>query len=151
MIRLTLTLCALLACSQSFAAKSYGNLKLPSSAVTSIYDADTFTITVPGWPAVAGERISVRINGIDAPEMKSKCKTADAKSRERRMAQKAKQFTVGALRQTKELELRNIKRGKYFRLLADVYVDGHNLAAYLIEKGQARPYHGGKRKDWCKG
>jgi micrococcal nuclease len=40
-------------------------------------------------------------------------------------------------------------RGKYFRILADVYVDGENLTDLLISAGHARPYDGGKREGWC--
>lgn len=61
----------------------------------------------------------------------------------------AKQFTVKALRSGKVIELQNIQRGKYFRLLADVYIDGNSLAKGLIASGHARPYNGGKRLGWC--
>jgi endonuclease YncB( thermonuclease family) len=33
--------------------------------------------------------------------------------------------------------LKNIKRGKYFRLIADVYVDGVNLGEQLVRQGHA--------------
>ena len=56
-----------------------------------------------------------------------------------------------ALRSAKVIELRNIQRGKYFRILADVYVDGQNLADGLIRSGHARLYDGGKRLGWCDG
>ena len=43
-----------------------------------------------------------------------------------------------------------MQRGKYFRILADVYVDGISLADNLIKAGHARVYDGGKRLGWCK-
>ena len=43
-----------------------------------------------------------------------------------------------------------MQRGKYFRILADVYIDGKNLADDLIKAGHARSYDGGKRLGWCK-
>lgn len=46
------------------------------------------------------------------------------------------------------IELRNIQRSKYFRILADVYIDGVSLADNLIQSGHARPYDGGKRLGW---
>ena len=61
----------------------------------------------------------------------------------------AKQYAVQVVRAAKLVELRNIKRGKYFRLLADVYADGKNLAEGLIESGHAIAYDGGKRSAWC--
>ena len=115
---------------------------LTTGAVTSIYDADTFFVTIPEWPAITGERIGIRVEGIDAPELKSRCKNKTAKTRERKMGQTAKKHTVAKIRQGKVIELRDMKRGKFFRIVADVYVDGHSLAKYLISKGQARPYNG---------
>jgi len=111
--------------------------------VTSIYDADTFRANINSWPGIVGERIPIRILGIDAPEIKGKC------DQEKIKARTAKQFAVDKLRSAKTIELRNIQRGKYFRLLADVYVDNKNLADLLIQSGNARPYDGGTRKGWC--
>jgi endonuclease YncB( thermonuclease family) len=47
------------------------------------------------------------------------------------------------------LELRNIQRGKYFRIVAEVYVDGKSLTESLIAAGLGYRYHGGKKKAWC--
>ncbi len=119
----------------------YGNVTV--SEVTSIYDADTFRVTINSWPAVAGNRIAVRVKGIDAPEMKGKC------DKEKELAKKAKQTTVTILRAGKKVELRNLQRDKYFRLLADVYVDGKSLAAALKKAGLVYAYNGGTKKSWC--
>ena len=81
---------------------------------------------------------------MDAPEIRGKCEP------EKVLARNAKQYTVQALRSAKTIELRNIQRGKYFRILADVYVDGVSLADSLIKSGHARAYDGGKRLGWCK-
>jgi len=122
-------------------AKDYGNTIV--SEVTSIYDADTFRVTIKGWPKVSGERIPVRIKGIDAPEIRGKCQA------EKVAARKAKQFTVKELRSAKVIELKNMERGKYFRILANVYVDGKSLGDALISAGHARAYDGGTRGGWC--
>ena len=46
--------------------------------------------------------------------------------------------------------MRNLERGKYFRIVADVYVDGENLADILIDAGMAVRYGGGKKTfKWC--
>ena len=81
--------------------------------------------------------------GVDTPEIKGKCDL------EKRLAREAKQYTVQALRTAKIIELRNIQRGKYFRILANVFLDGNNLANSLIKSGHARLYDGGKRIGWC--
>lgn len=113
------------------------------SEVTSIYDADTFRANIAGWPHIVGKRMAIRINGVDAPEIKGKCQS------EKLAARKAKQHTVALLRGAKKIELKNIRRGKYFRLLADVYADGKSIAESLIHAGLARPYYGGTRGGWC--
>lgn len=113
------------------------------SEVTSIYDADTFRANIQGWPAIIGNRVPIRVNGVDAPELRGKCEA------EKRMAREAKQFTVAKLRAAREIRLESMDRGKYFRILADVYVDGQNLGEALILAGHARPYVGGKRRGWC--
>jgi len=121
---------------------SYGSVIV--SEITSIYDADTFRVNIKGWPGAVGQRMSVRVNGIDAPEIRGKCEE------EKKLARLAKQFTVQLLRSGKVIELRNIKRGKYFRLLADVYVDNVNLSDALIKTNYARLYDGGTKSNWCK-
>ena len=46
---------------------------------------------------------------------------------------------------------KNLERGKYFRIGADIYVDGENLAKVLVEAGMAVRYDGKtKMKAWCK-
>ena len=122
--------------------KQYGNVTV--SEVTSIYDGDTFRANIKEYPEIIGYRIGIRVNGIDTPEMRGKCQ------KEKDLARKAKQFSVAHLRSAKRIELRNMKRGKYFRIVADVYVDQQNLGDLLIKNSLAVPYDGGhKGKDWC--
>jgi endonuclease YncB( thermonuclease family) len=110
--------------------------------VTSIYDGDTFRCNLQGYPPIAGERIGIRINGIDTPEMR------DNRPKIKALARKAKQYTVQRLRKGKQIILRNMQRGKYFRVVADVYVDGSSLGQELISAGLAKPYDGGKKPKW---
>jgi len=54
------------------------------------------------------------------------------------------------LKDAETIDLKNIERGKYFRIVADVFVDGESLADELIEAGIAVPYDGGKKThNWC--
>ena len=62
---------------------------------------------------------------------------------------KAKQHAVSMLRSAETIELVNLRRDKYFRLLAEVSVDGKDLGYSLIENNLARSYDGGKKIDWC--
>ncbi len=128
---------------KSLSNKNYGSTVV--SKVTSIYDGDTFRANLVGYPEIVGYRIGIRVNGIDTPEMRGKCQ------KEKDLARKAKQFAVTKLRASKKIELRNMKRGKYFRIVADVYVDNRNLGTMLIENHLAVSYDGGhKAKDWCR-
>lgn len=121
--------------------KSFGNAT--ALEITSIYDGDTFRANIKGFPAVIGEHMSIRINGIDTPELRGKC------DKEKQLARLAKQFTVERLRAANSVVLKNIKRGKYFRLIADVYVDGVSLGEQLIKQGHAVKFIGMTKKTWC--
>ncbi len=113
------------------------------SDVVSVYDADTFRVNIEGWPALVGTNMPIRVNGVDAPEMRGKCES------EKQLAREAKAFTVAQLERAEIIELKNMRRGKYFRILADVFVDSKSLSFLLIHSGHARPYDGGTRGGWC--
>ncbi len=110
--------------------------------VVSVYDGDTFNVNIEGYPPIVGEDMSVRIAGIDTPEIRGT--TGYTKE----AAEKARLFTRHRLRRAKIIKLKNIRRGKYFRILADVYVDGENLGKELIRVGLAKRYDGGPRPTW---
>ncbi len=109
------------------------------------YDGDTITVDIPGVPSIIGEKMMVRVRGIDTPELRGKCQLEKDKART------AKRLVRAELRRAKKINLKRVGRGKYFRFIADVEYDGKNLAAVLIKNGLAVEYHGGKKKkDWCK-
>lgn len=110
--------------------------------ITSIYDGDTFRCNIKGYPGIVGERIGIRIYGIDTPEMRDKNPKIKA------LAQKAKQFAVSKLRGAKVIELRNMRRGKFFRIVAEVWVDGKDLGKMMIKEGLAKEYYGGTKVVW---
>lgn len=85
----------------------------------------------------------MRIAGIDTPELKGRCR------KEIELARLAKQKTVAMIRSAKIIELKRMRRDKYFRIDADVYVDGKSIAQALIKAGLAVPYQGGKKVTWC--
>jgi len=127
----------------AFAERTYGSVTI--AEVTSIYDGDTFRANIPDYPSIIGERMGIRINGVDTPEMRGKCE------QEKVLARKAKQYNIKALRNAKTIELRNMQRGKYFRIVADVYADGQSVGEGLVRQGLAVIYDGGRKvKDWCK-
>jgi endonuclease YncB( thermonuclease family) len=115
---------------------------LVCNQVVSVYDGDTFKCDIFCIPAIIGDDISIRINGIDTPEMK------DKRPEVKELAEKAKQFVTDRVMSAEVIELRNPQRGKYFRIVADVYIDGVNLADELIKAGMAKPYDGGTKEGW---
>jgi endonuclease YncB( thermonuclease family) len=49
------------------------------------------------------------------------------------------------LKDAEQVDLKNMARGKYFRIAAGVFVDGESLTDMLIEVGAAVRYDGGKK------
>ena len=122
---------------------SYGNIE--NVEFLHNYDGDTFTVDILDFPNIIGSKIEIRINGIDTPEMKGKCE------KEKEIALKAKIYLNSILKTAKNISLVNVKRDKYFRILADVYVDNIKVSDLLLEQNLAVPYDGGtKTTDWCK-
>jgi len=108
------------------------------------YDGDTFTVDIPNIPAILGDDINVRVLGIDTPEIKGHC------IKEKQLAQETKKYVHDILSNSSKINLKNIKRDKYFRILADVETSEGDLAKLLLDKGYAVEYNGGtKLKNWC--
>ena len=108
------------------------------------YDGDTCTVSLPpGIPALFGDHITVRLAGIDTPEMKGICEE------EKALARQAQALTQKLMVQAVKIELLEPRRDKYFRILAKVLADGQEVAQELVKAGLARPYDGGKKERWC--
>jgi micrococcal nuclease len=123
-------------------SKSFGNYE--GAVYLKNYDGDTVRFNLPGYPPIVGNDIRVRVNGIDTPEIKGKCE------KEKYEAQQARDMVTDILKDAKKITLNNMKRGKYFRIAADIIVDGESLADLLVEAGMAVKYDGGKKKKvWC--
>ena len=122
------------------ASKTYGTVVV--SQLVSVYDGDTFKVNIDGWPDIVGKKISIRIYGIDTPEIRG------TSGQVKELALKAKSLSKSRLESAQTITLRNMRRGKYFRIIADVYVDHVHLGELLIRRGLAKEYHGGKRPKW---
>lgn len=107
-----------------------------------MYDGDTFRCDIDGWPAIVGKNIGIRINGIDCPEIREKRPEIKA------LGLRAKDFSENKLLNAQMVTLENIQRGKYFRLVADVKIDGDDLGEMLIKEGLAKPYSGKEARQW---
>lgn len=107
--------------------------------VIKVYDGDTITIAsklpIRNSPIY---RFSVRLNGIDTPEMKTKDEN------EKEIAQKAKEHLSGLI-MNKMVELKKVKTEKYGRLLAEVYYKNIHVNANMIVNRYAVKYDGGTK------
>jgi micrococcal nuclease len=123
------------------AAPEYGTVTV--SKVISVYDGDTFRVDIDSLPPIVGKNIPIRLNGVDTPEIQGKCQY------EKDLALKARDFVRNKLANAKEIKLTKLQRGKYFRVVADVMVDGVSLEKELLENKLAYKYTGGKKSSWC--
>jgi endonuclease YncB( thermonuclease family) len=124
------------------AKPQYGTVTV--SKVISVYDGDTFRVNIDSLPPIVGRNIPIRVNGVDTPEIRGKCPY------EKNLALKARDFVRDKLANAKEIKLTNLQRGKYFRVVANVLVDGFSLEQELLDKELAYEYSGGKKLSWCK-
>lgn len=109
------------------------------------YDGDTLTVNIPGVHPLFGQKVSVRIAGIDTPEVKTKDQC------EKQAARVARQLVETTLKKAKSVDLLNVQRDKYFRILADVSADGILVKDILLKNNLAYAYDGGTKKhlNWC--
>ncbi len=115
-----------------------------SAKVIKVYDGDTFTVEAYPWPDITA-KASVRVDGVDTPEIRGKCEE------EKKKAIEAREFVKGLI-PGEVVQLENVKHGKYAgRVVAEVFLDGGvSLAEKIIQQGLGREYHGGKRARWCR-
>ena len=137
-----------ISCTPAFACEPE-SFTLSNNDVISVHDGDTFNVNIRNIPAIFGTNVPVRIVGIDTPELASKCSFPMERLSEVVKAKEAREFVKAMLSNAKEITLANVARDKYFRVLADVYVDGVSLSELLIENKLAFSYDGGTKRSWC--
>jgi len=106
--------------------KLYPDVKV--SRLLRVIDGDTFACDIEEHSAIAGKNISIRLRGINTPELRSK------NEEERKFANLEKQRLSDLLHNARTIELRNLGRDKYFRINADVYIDGEPLLPKLNQR-----------------
>lgn len=109
------------------------------------YDGDTLTFFIPNVHPLLGEKISVRVRGIDAAERKGK------RPCEKDRAFAAQELIGKTLETAKRIDLVNVDRDKYFRILADVEADGKFIKDILVDANLGYGYNGGTKQNvnWC--
>lgn len=84
-------------------------------------------------------KFSIRLGGIDAPEMRGKT------FGEKEIACKA-QAALNEKLLGKDVFLKNIEIEKYGRILCDVYLKQENISNWMISRRLAVPYSGGAKQ-----
>ena len=112
------------------------------AVVVRVIDGDSLVVNVPSFPPIVGHEIAVRIAGCDTPELR------DRRPEVRDMAQRAKALTAELAPVGSWVWLRDIRRDKYFRLLARVRTDSGDIGEALLRQGLAVPYNGGEKVAW---
>ena len=116
---------------------------LTPDALVSVYDGDTFKVDLAGVHPLFGDDVLIRISGIDTPEIRG------VEDRVKELGFEARDLAEKLLRGAERIELRNPQRGKYFRIVAEVYLDGESLAEKLKAAGLAKDYDGeGEKPEW---
>ena len=120
-------------------------IPISSGKVIKVYDGDTITIQFKlPYKDSPLYKISVRLNGLDCPELKTKNLI------EKQCSQIAKQ-KVSDLLLGQTVDFKNVSMEKYGRLLADVYFKGKSVNQWLLDNHLAVGYDGGTKKapdDW---
>ena len=87
--------------------------------------------------------VRVRIDGVDAPEMRSRC------AEERWLAVTARDYLTRRLL-NKDVTLLRVEYDKFGGRVRAELVDAEgSIARALLSAGLARPYHGEARGPWC--
>ena len=106
-------------------------------------DGDTFEARVNLWPGLE-ITTRVRLRGIDAPEMKSRCG-------EERVKAEAARDALCILLDQGDVGISQVTLDKYGgRVLAAASTWATpDISAALLDAGAVRPYSGGRREGWC--
>ena len=107
-----------------------------------VVDGDTFDVNVDLGFSVKLCKQRIRLVGIDTWESRTRNLEEKAKGLE------AKAFTKEKLENAKQIILISHGRGKYGRVLGEIFVKGHEKSVneLLKENGHAYEYDGGKKK-----
>jgi len=129
---------------------------IPNVTTVSCYDADTCRVDLPrsafndDWAyELFGHNIPIRVEGIDATEIRGKCQKEkdlafEARDFVRRLFDNAQTIKLTIDDDPKEV------RGKYFRIVGRLIADGVDISDLLTQQHLAVLYDGGtKTKDWC--
>ena len=114
--------------------------------VTRVLDGDTVEFEAKFLPPELGDKLKIRVLGVDTPEKAPRAKC----EKEAAAGLAATEYAKKAVNEAKKVQI-EIKEWDKFggRVLGDVIIDGKKLSEELIKKNLARPYFGEAKKSWC--
>jgi endonuclease YncB( thermonuclease family) len=121
------------------------NNKIFEAKVVKVYDGDTITVVF----MIFGDyyKFSIRMDGYDSPEMRSKNPDLVKKELEKKWAHKSRDFLAGMI-MNRVVLLKCKNFDKYGRILGTVELNGININGIMLACGYCRPYGGGHKHDW---
>jgi micrococcal nuclease len=111
--------------------------------VLDVYDGDTVHVSALLGAPTQPVKLSVRLAGIDTPEIKTKNRVEHehgviAREELKKLAPVGSILTCGPA-----------EYDKYGRVLCNLFTEsGVNLSQWMLEKKYARVYDGGKKEEW---
>jgi endonuclease YncB( thermonuclease family) len=106
--------------------------------------ADRCTVSLANVPAPLGDRINIRLAGIDVPDRDSPC------DRERRLARDAHRVTEDVVSNGKRIQITDVSRDEQFRMVGRLVVDGEDVGSQLLARNLAVAHAEGRTTaQWC--
>jgi len=113
--------------------------------ITRVIDGDTVEVQVNFLPKELGDKLKLRVWGVDTPEKGFRAHS----EKEAELGLKSSEFTKNLISNAKEIKIDVIMWDKFGgRILGDVIIDGHSLRKLLLDNGYAREYYGTKKEVW---
>ncbi|MCF6317431.1 MAG: thermonuclease family protein [Marinosulfonomonas sp.] len=115
------------------------NFAQSGCTIDRVIDGDTVHVSCTN-----GANGNLRLMGFDTPETyQSGCRAEHA------LGTKAKIRLQHEIAKANSISTKTFGPDKYRRLLAQLYLDGRDVADIMIAAGLAVRYSGGKRINWC--
>ena len=106
-----------------------------------VYDGDTITVIFKPFEQTSFYKFRIRLYGIDTPELRTKNK------KEKEFGKQVRDFLKEKILD-KVVTVSCLDFDKYGRLLVELFINDESINNWLIDKGYAKKYDGGKKSPW---
>jgi len=113
--------------------------------IVRVIDGDTVEMQVDFLPDELGNKLRIRVWGVDTPEKGFRAQSVH----EAEMGERASAFTKQLIGNAKDIKVTIVMWDKFGgRVLGDLIIDGKSLRQQLLDNGFAREYYGTKKESW---